>query len=378
MQSSSSANGGQVSQLAPSAAGGGNRVGDFLSSLPVVTRIILFVNVMIHILIFLTSASLGNFSISANLVLNKGEYYRIITAAFVHVGLMHIAMNMSSLLQLGHSLESSFGSLQFFFLTLWTTLSTGFIYVAICVIGSYLGFPKMMFSSGVGFSGVLFCYALLEAYHTTETTRSVFGLFDIPAKMHPFVLLIILQVVIPNISFVGHVSGILSGLFVAFGLMQFVLPSVETLYTLETYSCFALLTKSGGYIRVNNRNLVHPGASASSCSLFSACWGALSICALHVGNTLSAALYIIGCPVERVTLCCSQMLASITSFCASLQSLRPPSVPPPQQPAETSLGANVELGRYSRLVQEESSHSHSSTHASVATSDKPMVPLTTI
>jgi hypothetical protein len=49
-------------------------------------------------------------------------------------------------------------------------------------------------SSGVGFSGVLFCYAIIEANHTVEVTRSFYGMFNVPAKLMPFVLLVVLQV----------------------------------------------------------------------------------------------------------------------------------------------------------------------------------------
>lgn len=53
-------------------------------------------------------------------------------------------------------------------------------------------------SSGVGFSGVLFCYAIIEANHTTEVSRSFYGMFNVPAKLMPFLLLVVLQVFIPK------------------------------------------------------------------------------------------------------------------------------------------------------------------------------------
>lgn len=87
-----------------------------------------------------------------------------------------------------------------------------------------------MFSSGVGFSGVLFTYAVIEAFHTTETTRSVFGLFSVPAKVYPFILLILLQIIIPGISFLGHVSGCIVGLLVVSGAMDICLPSAGKKY----------------------------------------------------------------------------------------------------------------------------------------------------
>lgn len=59
-------------------------------------------------------------------------------------------------------------------------------------------------SSGVGFSGVLFCYAIIEANHTVEVTRSFYGMFNVPAKLMPFLLLIVLQVSHVNYNFSIH------------------------------------------------------------------------------------------------------------------------------------------------------------------------------
>lgn len=56
------------------------------------------------------------------------------------------------------------------------------------------GNSSYLYSSGVGYSGVLFSYAVLESFHTTATSRSVFGLFSVPAKVFPFILLVLIQV----------------------------------------------------------------------------------------------------------------------------------------------------------------------------------------
>jgi hypothetical protein len=54
--------------------------------------------------------------------------------------------------------------------------------------------PSYYYQMSVGFSGILFCYAVIESYHTIETSRSVFGFFNVPAKLYPFTLLIVLSV----------------------------------------------------------------------------------------------------------------------------------------------------------------------------------------
>jgi rhomboid protease GluP len=48
------------------------------------------------------------------------EWYRLITAMFLHGGLIHIGVNMMSLLQLGPALEELYGSARYFFLYVLT------------------------------------------------------------------------------------------------------------------------------------------------------------------------------------------------------------------------------------------------------------------
>ena len=358
---------------APAQGQQSSRFEEFLASVPVVTRALLIINVAAHIVIFVFSWSLNTFAISANLVINSHEYYRIVSAAFTHAGLMHIFMNMSSLLQLGLSLEAHFGSLQFLFLSLWAILVVGMLYIALAVLFSYID-AGQFYASGVGYSGVLFTYALVEAYHTTEVSRSIFGLFSVPAKMYPFILLIILQVVIPNISFMGHLSGILVGLLVVYGGMNVLLPSTGALHNathicsmnpqtlknltkilplstfctdfliyLETTTVFAPLTRATGYIRASNRSLVH-GGSSQPLSCYGSCSSACSMmyaCMIHVWNVIAALLYIIGCPVERLTKCFSDACSALQTSFSSVNV---------GNPLEgNGGGGTVELGRYARI-----------------------------
>jgi hypothetical protein len=59
---------------------------------------------------------------------------------------------------------------------------------------TFSGQPGELNTSAVGYSGVLFSYALVEAFHSTETSRSVFGFFSVPTKAYPFILLALIQV----------------------------------------------------------------------------------------------------------------------------------------------------------------------------------------
>ena len=98
-----------------------SRIQDFVIKTPLVTLSLLALNIAIHILLFVGSWNIGNYTYNPARVLYNGQYYRLFTSAFIHGGIMHIAMNMMSLVALGGVLEAAFGSLRFFWLT-WVTI----------------------------------------------------------------------------------------------------------------------------------------------------------------------------------------------------------------------------------------------------------------
>ena len=95
---------------------------------------------------------------NAGTVLMDGEWWRIVTAMFVHVGILHLATNMWCLWNLGllaEPLMGSAGVLAVYILTgaagnLLSTLSTGFCYHTRDA-GGHVCFP-----AGAGASGAVF------------------------------------------------------------------------------------------------------------------------------------------------------------------------------------------------------------------------------
>lgn len=48
--------------------------------------------------------------------------------------------------------------------------------------------------ASVGFSGVIFTLALMDCYLSTQPTRSLFGFVQVPTRLYPWVLLVLLSV----------------------------------------------------------------------------------------------------------------------------------------------------------------------------------------
>lgn len=125
-----------------------------------------------------------------------GEYYRLITAAFLHGGLAHIAINMLSLWLLGPPLEQALGRARFVALYLLGAIGGSAV--------SYLFNPPNII--GLGASGAIF---------------ALFGaLLPISRKLRqplsPYFAMLALNAAIgflaPNIDWKAHLGGLFTGI----------------------------------------------------------------------------------------------------------------------------------------------------------------------
>ncbi|KAL9186217.1 hypothetical protein ACHAXT_005455 [Thalassiosira profunda] len=199
---------------------------DTLASIPLATRSIVGVCILIYAYQLLFDPPLHHFTMCPNLVLYQHEFYRIITSALFHANLMHIAMNMMSTMAIGGSLERQLGTLMLGITISWGILLTSAIYILISwLLHLIFGYEGMMLQHSVGFSGVIFQLSVLESSLSPNRTRSVFGVFTVSSKMYPWALLVALQFIMPQISFLGHLSGILVGTLQYFGMLDKIFPS---------------------------------------------------------------------------------------------------------------------------------------------------------
>lgn len=131
-----------------------------------------------------------------------GEYYRLFTAAFLHANVVHLALNMFALAQLGPVLESALGRVRF--LTLYVLAALG---------GSTLSFlVSDQGVLGVGASGAIF--GLFGAYyivvrHLGGETRSILALLAIN---------LVITFSIPIIDWRAHLGGLVTGALIAVAL----------------------------------------------------------------------------------------------------------------------------------------------------------------
>ncbi|HEY3506730.1 MAG TPA: rhomboid family intramembrane serine protease [Actinocatenispora sp.] len=131
----------------------------------------------------------------------SGEYYRLVTAMFVHFSILHLAMNMYVLWVLGRYLERALGPARF---------------------------AALYFVCGIG--GNVACYLLTGNQLSGGASTAVFGLFaamffinrKLGLSSSSVVVLIVVNLIftflVPGISIVGHIGGLVTGAVAGLGL----------------------------------------------------------------------------------------------------------------------------------------------------------------
>lgn len=137
-------------------------------------------------------------SVPMPLMIATGQYWRWITAMFLHAGWLHIGFNMWALYDLGPVCESLYGTSKY--VTLY--LATGVIgnIAASLTQSSVLGASGALF----GLLGLLVTYGLRERDSASRQLRAYAGRWIVYALIWTFV--------IPGISAAAHIGGLLGGI----------------------------------------------------------------------------------------------------------------------------------------------------------------------
>jgi membrane associated rhomboid family serine protease len=181
-----------------------------MSSAGVVTKVLIAVNVVMYGLQYLlgprledalgmlpgpaimSDGSLGGVA--------SGEYWRLLTAAFLHLGLLHIAVNMFSLYQIGPALERQLGRSRFIAVYLISALGSS---VAVYFFSASNGL--VVGASGAGFG--IFGAAIVLWHKLGQDIRPAFVVLGINVVLNVFLN--------HYLSWQGHVGGILTGVLLA-------------------------------------------------------------------------------------------------------------------------------------------------------------------
>lgn len=195
------------------------RAGFTMPHAPLVTYSLIMINVAVFALTNQVGGGGGAFgfgsadlnSLGQRLVLfgpavAHGQDYRLLTAAFIHYGVLHIAFNMYALFILGTAFERYAGHLRF-----------AVVYFTAALAGSFGALILTPHSATAGASGAIF--GIMGALLVFERQRGI-ALMQSPI-MGWIVINLIITVSIPGISIGGHVGGLIGGGLAGFALSDY-------------------------------------------------------------------------------------------------------------------------------------------------------------
>jgi membrane associated rhomboid family serine protease len=155
--------------------------------------------------------------------------YRLFTAPFFHVNLVHIFANMIVLLDIGPPLERRLGSFLFLFIVFLMICVSG-VFRAILAMSVRVALTPFEMSTrapllpllsyirrqthacAVGFSGVLFAFLVIHVHQFVATDILwILGVVPCPSRFYPLALLVLLQLMVPAVDLCGHLAGMLVG-----------------------------------------------------------------------------------------------------------------------------------------------------------------------
>jgi len=188
--------------------------GAYATYLPLVTNALLVITVAVFLIDSALGGGLsmlggGGPLLEAGFVaapqVAAGEWWRILTSAFLHLGIVHIGFNMYALWLFGPVIEELYGHVEYLA-----------IYLLCAAGGSVLTILAMPDSAAVGASGAIF--GLLGLAFAVSWRRHLVMSRAARATLQQAGGLILINLVItfsvPQISWTGHVGGLLLGVVI--------------------------------------------------------------------------------------------------------------------------------------------------------------------
>ena len=173
---------------------------------PIITYLIMAICVIVFISMYIfgngsyDNLTLLNFGANLDTLTKSGEFYRLVTCAFIHIGIFHLLFNMYALYIIGPQVESFYGKARYIF-----------IYLVSAITGSMLSiaFNHNVISAGASGAifGLLGCL-LYFGYHYRIYLGNV-----IKSQILPIIVLnLILGFMLTGIDNFDHIGGLVGGI----------------------------------------------------------------------------------------------------------------------------------------------------------------------
>jgi len=174
---------------------------------PRLTYLLIALNVVIFFIVELTGGSMDiehliDFGAKYNPYIVDGQWWRIISSMFLHIGFFHIFMNMLALYYLGHAVERIFGTLRLFIIYMLAGIGGGLASFAFTIQVS-AGASGAIF----GLFGALLFFGTIHKQLFLQTMgRNLLFIVGIN---------IVFGFVVPQIDNSAHLGGLIGGFIAA-------------------------------------------------------------------------------------------------------------------------------------------------------------------
>ena len=175
---------------------------------PIVTYIIMAICIILFILMELSGGSTNSqtllkYGANLDVLVKNGEYYRLFTCIFLHIGIMHLLCNMYSLYIIGREVENLFGKIKYII-----------IFILSGIFGSIMSLTFTHNTISAGASGAIF--GLLGALlYFGMHYRTYLG----EAIKRSIIPIIVVNLIIgffaEGIDLAAHIGGLVGGVLVA-------------------------------------------------------------------------------------------------------------------------------------------------------------------
>jgi rhomboid protease GluP len=152
---------------------------------------------------------LALFGAKVNQLILDGEYWRLFTAMFIHIGPFHLLLNLVALNALGPLVEGYFGHWRFLAIYVVAGLAGSLASYAFSPIPS-AGASGAIF--GLAGASVVYFYFFRENFGTRGRALLQNILFVIGLNL-------VLGFVVSGIDYYGHIGGLVGGALAAYGLL---------------------------------------------------------------------------------------------------------------------------------------------------------------
>lgn len=178
------------------------------------TYLIILINIIMFIIEILAGGSTNTrvlifLGAKVNELISAGEYWRFITPMFLHIGFMHIFINMLTLKNLGSFLERFIGRFWFLVIYLFSGITGN--------IMSFLFSPSISAGASTAIFGIVGSVAMCGVFyrHNNEVRRIGWSMWKLAGAN------LLLNIFQPGIDMFGHLGGFLGGCFITTIILLF-------------------------------------------------------------------------------------------------------------------------------------------------------------